>query len=140
GAFAAAVVASLFASAWMGVLAAPIAGAMVGALLAWFAVKYGVNQIIIGVVLNTLVLGLTNFFYSTLLTDDQAIWNARQPLGVLAIPLLSEIPVIGPVLFRQSPLVYLMYVVVIVLNIMLWRSRWGLRSRAVGEHPKAADT
>src|SRR5699024_8181596 len=61
GAFAAAVVASLFASDWMGVLAAPIAGAMVGALLAWFAVKYGVNQIIIGVVLNTLVLGLTNF-------------------------------------------------------------------------------
>ena len=140
GAFAAAVLASYFATPYLGLVAAPIAGAMVGALLAWFAVMYQVNQIIIGVVLNTLVLGLTSFFFSTVLADNREVWNARQPLGVIEIPLLSQIPIVGPVLFRQSILVYLMYVAVIVLQVMLFRSRWGLRTRAVGEHPKAADT
>ncbi|NLG21338.1 MAG: ABC transporter permease [Actinomycetales bacterium] len=140
GAFAAAVVASLATAPYLGLVAAPIAGALIGALLAWFAVSYHVNQIIIGVVLNTLVLGLTSFFFSTLLADNSATWNARQPLGVIEIPLLSQIPIVGPVLFRQTILVYLMYATVILLQIMLFRSRWGLRTRAVGEHPKAADT
>ncbi|HLS45371.1 MAG TPA: ABC transporter permease [Ornithinicoccus sp.] len=140
GAFAAAVVASFFTAPYLGLVAAPIAGAMIGGLLAWFAVKYEVNQIIIGVVLNTLVLGLTSFFFSTVLADDRATWNARQPLGVIEIPVLSQIPILGPVLFRQTILVYLMYITVIVLQFMLFRSRWGLRTRAVGEHPRAADT
>jgi len=61
-------------------------------------------------------------------------------LPVLPIPFLSEIPILGPVLFRQTLLVYLMYVAVIVLHVYLFRSRWGLRLRACGEHPKAADT
>ncbi|MDQ3528170.1 MAG: ABC transporter permease [Actinomycetota bacterium] len=140
GAFAAAVIASRLASPYVGLVAAPIAGAMVGALLAWFAVRYQVNQIIVGVVLNTLVIGLTGFFFSTVLSADAGAWNARQPLGKIDIPVLSEIPVVGPVLFRQTLLVYVMYVLVIVLQVMLFRSRWGLRTRAVGEHPKAADT
>lgn len=140
GAFAAAVIASLAAQPYLGLVAAPIAGALVGALLAWFAVQYHVNQIIIGVVLNTLVLGLTSFFFSTLLADNKETWNARQPLGLIEIPVLSQIPIVGPVLFRQTILVYLMYITVIVLQVMLFRSRWGLRTRAVGEHPKAADT
>lgn len=140
GAFAAAVIASLFTAPYLGLVAAPIAGGMVGAMLAWFAVKYQVNQIIIGVVLNTLILGLTSFFFGTLLADNRETWNARQPLGIIEIPLLSQIPIVGPVLFRQTILVYLMYAAVIILQIMLFRSRWGLRTRAVGEHPKAADT
>ncbi|NCD21024.1 MAG: ABC transporter permease, partial [Actinobacteria bacterium] len=86
------------------------------------------------------VVGLTNFFFSTVLTQNSDTWNARQRLPELPIPLLSEIPIIGPVLFRQTILVYLMYAVVILLNIFVFRSRWGLRMRAVGEHPKAADT
>jgi simple sugar transport system permease protein len=68
------------------------------------------------------------------------MWNARQQLPVLPIPLLGEIPVLGPVLFRQSILVYLMYIVVAVLYVALFHSKWGLRTRAIGEHPKAADT
>jgi simple sugar transport system permease protein len=140
GAFAAAVLASLFTSPYLGLVGAPIAGAMVGAVLAWFAVMYRVNQLIVGVVLNTLILGLTGFFFSTVLSDNKATWNAAQRLPVLEVPLLSEIPVLGTVLFRQTILVYIMYVVVVVLQIMLFRSRWGLRTRAVGEHPKAADT
>ncbi|GAA4919582.1 ABC transporter permease [Nesterenkonia rhizosphaerae] len=140
GAFLAAVAASFFTSAYLGLLFAPIAGALVGALLVFFAVKYQVNQIIVGVVLNVLVLGLTGFLFSTVLTQNPELWNARQQLPRLPIPVLSQIPVIGPVLFNQTILVYLMYAIVAVLNVFLFRSRWGLRTRAVGEHPKAADT
>ncbi|WP_127130429.1 ABC transporter permease [Georgenia sp. SYP-B2076] len=140
GAFLAAVVGSLTSSAYLGMIAAPIAGALVGVLLVFFAVRYWVDQIIIGVVLNVLVVGLTSFFYSTVLTENAELLNARQRLPTLPIPVLSEIPVIGPVLFNQTLLVYLMYAVVVLLQIFLFRSRWGLRVRAVGEHPKAADT
>jgi general nucleoside transport system permease protein len=140
GAFLAAVVGSLTSSAYLGMIAAPIAGALVGVLLVFFAVRYWVDQIIVGVVLNVLVVGLTSFLFSTVLTEDKATWNANQRLPELPIPLLSEIPVIGPVLFRQTLLVYIMYAVVVLLQIFVFRSRWGLRMRAVGEHPKAADT
>ncbi|MGB3829370.1 MAG: ABC transporter permease [Ornithinimicrobium sp.] len=140
GAFAAAVAASQLTSGYAGLVAAPVAGALVGALLAWFAVSFRVNQIIVGVVLNTLIIGLTGFFFSTVLADDKASWNSPPKLPEIDIPILSEIPVIGPVLFEQTILVYLMYAVVIALQFMLFRSRWGLRTRAVGEHPRAADT
>jgi len=140
GAFLAAVVASLTSSAYAGLVAAPIAGALVGVLLVIFSVKYWVNQIIVGVVLNVLVVGVTSYLYSTVLTEDPGTWNTRTPLPVLEIPVLSQIPVVGPVLFRQTLLVYIMYVVVALLQVFLFRSRWGLRLRAVGEHPKAADT
>ena len=140
GAFLAAVAASVFTSAYMGLVFAPIAGALVGALLVFFSVKYQVNQIIVGVVLNVLIIGLTGFLFSTVLTQNPELWNARQQLPRLPIPGLSQIPLIGPVLFNQTILVYLMYLIVAVLNVFLFRSRWGLRTRAVGEHPKAADT
>lgn len=140
GAFLAAVAASFFTSAYVGLLAAPFAGAAVGGLLVWFAVKYHVNQIIVGVVLNVLVIGLTSFLYSTVLTQNSEMWNARQQLPRLPIPGLSQIPIIGPVLFNQTILVYMMYVIVFALHILVFKSRWGLRMRAVGEHPKAADT
>ena len=140
GAFLAAVVASVVKNPYAGLLAAPIAGALVAVILTLFAVKYWVNQIIIGVVLNVLVVGVTSFLYSTVLTEDPGLWNARQKLPDLAVPLLSDIPVLGRVLFDQNILVYIMYVVVIALQIFVFRSKWGLRMRAVGEHPKAADT
>ncbi|WP_413452257.1 ABC transporter permease [Georgenia phoenicis] len=139
GAFLAAVVASVTTSPYLGVVAAPIAGALVGVLLVFFSVKYWVDQIIVGVVLNVLVLGVTSFFFSTVLSENPDL-NQRQRLPSLPVPLLSDIPVIGPVLFDQNILVYLMYVAVIALQFFLFRSRWGLRVRAVGEHPKAADT
>lgn len=139
GAFLAALVGSMVGNAYIGLIAAPIAGGLVGLLLAIFATKYWVNQIVVGVVLNLLVLGLTSFFLGTLMTDSP---NLNQGLGLPSwnIPLLSSIPIIGPVLFKQNLLVYLMYAAVIGLQIMLFKSRWGLRVRSVGEHPKAADT
>nr|WP_234346641.1 ABC transporter permease [Cellulomonas timonensis] len=140
GAFAAAVIASLTHSAYAGLIAAPIAGALVGLILVYFSVKYLVNQIIVGVVLNVLVVGVTSYLFSTVLKVNAATWNSPPKLPTIEIPLLSQIPVIGPVLFRQTALVYVMYVVVALLQVMVFRSRWGLRLRAVGEHPKAADT
>ncbi|GIG26053.1 ABC transporter permease [Cellulomonas denverensis] len=140
GAFLAAVVATLTQSAYLGLIAAPIAGALVAALLVAFSIKYVVDQIIVGVVLNVLVVGVTSYLFSTVLKVNASTLNTPPRLPTLPIPVLSEIPVIGPVLFRQTALVYIMYVVVIALQILIFRSRWGLRLRAVGEHPKAADT
>jgi len=148
GAFLAAVVASMTNNAYIGMLAAPIAGALVGMLLALFAVRYWVDQIVVGVVLNVLVIGITSFLFSTVLSDNTSLNQAGAQIGAeggvimqsLPIPLLSDIPILGPVLFDQNALVYLMYAIVIFFQIMLFKSRWGLRVRAVGEHPMAADT
>ena len=139
GAFLGAVVASACSSPWAGLFAAPVAGALVALLLALFGLRYRVNQIVVGVVLNVLVSGLTGFLFSTFLSSSPSL-NRALRLPTLAVPILSRIPIIGPVLFRQTILVYLMYVAVAVLSAMLFRSRWGLRLRACGEHPKAADT
>ncbi len=111
-----------------------------GLLLVLFSIKYVVNQIIVGVVLNVLVIGVTSYLFSTVLKENPDTWNNPPGLPVISIPVLSQIPILGPVLFRQTALVYIMYVVVILLQIMVFKSRWGLRLRSVGEHPKAADT
>lgn len=141
GAFAGVMAASYFNTPYAGLIAAPIAGALLGSLLALFSVRYGVDQIIVGVVLNVLALGLTTFFYGTLMKVDPASLNTNKfSLTPIKIPGLAEIPIIGPVFFNQTILVYAMYAVVIVLTIFLYRSRWGLRLRACGEHPRAADT
>ncbi len=141
GAFAGVMAASYFQMPYAGVLAAPLAGAALGALLALFSVKCGVDQIIVGVVLNVLALGLTTFLYGTVMKETPGSLNTNQfSLSPIKIPGLAEIPVIGPVLFNQTILVYLMYAAVIALAFFLFRSRWGLRLRACGEHPRAADT
>jgi general nucleoside transport system permease protein len=140
GAFLSAVVASVTDNLWVGLLMAPVAGVLVAAILAVFAIRYVVDQIIVGVVLNVLVIGMTGFFYSRLLSPEADTFNQPGTFSPVAIPLLSEIPIIGPVLFRQSIIVYLMYLAVVVVHVALFRTRWGLRVRAVGEHPAAADT
>lgn len=140
GAFLAVVVASLTNNPYAGLIAAPVAGALVGLVLVMFAVRYWIDQIIVGVVLNVLVVGVTNYLFSTVLTQNPETLNSPPRLPTLPIPFLSEIPVIGPVLFKHTIVVYLMYVAVAALQVMVFRSRWGLRMRAVGEHPKAADT
>ena len=140
GAFAAAVVGSMTGSLWAGVIAASVAGLLVGLLLGLFAITYVVDQIIVGVVLNVLVIGLTSFLFSTVLAPNSASLNSPPRFTSVPIPLLADIPLIGPVLFRQTLIVYLMYVVVALVAWALYRSRWGLRLRSVGEHPQAADT
>ncbi|WP_307807971.1 ABC transporter permease [Nocardioides xinjiangensis] len=140
GAFAAAITASLTGSPWAGLLAAMAAGALVALILGLFAITYFVDQVIVGVVLNVLVVGLTNFLFRQVLTPNAEGLNAPDGFDRLPIPVLGDIPLIGPILFRQTPLVYVLYAVVALVAYALYRTRWGLRVRAVGEHPKAADT
>lgn len=140
GAFGAAVVASIAGNAYVGLIAAPIAGLLIGAMLALFTVKYHVNQIIVGVVLNVFAVGLTSFLFSEVLKENESTLNNPPLLGTLPIPVLGNIPLIGPVLFRQTIIVYLLYIAVAVVAVALFRTRWGLRVRAVGEYPEAADT
>lgn len=140
GAFTAAIVASVTGQPLLGLIAAMVAGMLVGMVLAAFAIKYFVDQVIVGVVLNVLVVGLTSFFFSQVLAPNAAVLNTPPRFDRLPIPVLSEIPIIGPVLFRQTVVVYIMYVVVALVYIGLFHTKWGLRLRAVGEHPTAADT
>lgn len=140
GAFAAAITASTTGSAWAGLFAAALAGALVALVLGLFAISYYVDQVIVGVVLNVLVIGLTNFMFRQVLTPNTESLNSPSRLTSLPIPVLGEIPIIGPVFFRQTVLVYILYAIVAVVAFALYRTRWGLRVRAVGEHPKAADT
>ncbi|ROS76954.1 ABC transporter permease [Cellulomonas sp. PhB143] len=140
GAFGAAVIGSVTGNAYVGLVAAPVFALVIGAMLALFTVKYHVNQIIVGVVLNVFAVGLTSFLYGSVLKEDAARLNSPPRLEVLPVPGLSQIPVLGPVLFRQTIIVYLLYVAVVVVSVALFRTRWGLRVRAVGEYPQAADT
>ncbi|MGB4778884.1 MAG: ABC transporter permease [Microbacterium sp.] len=140
GAFTAAVLSSVTRQPLIGLVGAMIAGALVAAVLATFAITYFVDQVIVGVVLNVLVIGLTSFLFSQVLQPDATTLNSPVRFDRIQIPLLSDIPVLGPVLFRQTILVYVMYLAVALVYVGMFHTRWGLRLRAVGEHPKAADT
>jgi len=140
GAFMSGIIASLTQNTWAGLLIAPFAGMAIAWLLAVFAIKYGIDQVVLGFVLNVLVIGLTNFLYKQLLIPYQDTWNNGGTFAPIEIPLLSKIPVLGPIFFAQSIIVYLMYVAVAVIHIALFKSKWGLRTRSVGEHPTAAES
>lgn len=140
GAFAGSLIGSMAHNLGIGLLAAVVAGGLMGALLAVFAIRYVVNQIILGVVINVLALGLTGFVYDALMQPSQDTLNNPGFFSPIKIPLLGDIPIIGPLLFDANVIVYLMYALIIVIDVALMRTRWGLRTRAVGEHPKAADT
>ena len=140
GAFAGAFGASAASNLGVGVLFAVVAGGLLGSLLAVFAIKFLVNQVVLGVVLNLLALGLTGFLYDSVMAPNPDKYNKTTALASHEIPGLVDIPVIGRTLFDANYIVYAMYVLVIAIDIALFRTRWGLRTRAVGEHPKAADT
>ena len=140
GAFAAGVVASLTQNTTWGLIVAPIAGALISLILAIFAIKFSIDQVILGFVINVLVIGMTSFLYKKLLIPYQDTWNSGPILSPIEIPILSKIPMLGPILFNQTIIVYLMYLIVGIIHFSLFKTRWGLRTRAVGEHPTAADS
>jgi general nucleoside transport system permease protein len=139
GAFTAAIVASAFGGLWIGLVAGSLAGGLVGVLLAVFAISFLMDQIVLGVVLNVLALGMTDYFYNRLMAQNPN-YNTGVTFGNIKIPGLSEIPIIGPIFFDSNVFLYITYVAVIAIQVALFSSRWGLRVRAVGEHPTAADT
>jgi simple sugar transport system permease protein len=116
-----------------GVVVGLVTGGLLGLLLAFMSVRLKVDQIIGGTVINILALGITGYFYQAGLTTGGKL----QPV---AIPGLSKIPLIGPVLFDNPPITYVTIILVFVVHYVLFQTKWGLRTRAVGEHPRAADT
>ncbi|MHB1613958.1 MAG: ABC transporter permease [Actinomycetes bacterium] len=140
GAFMTALVASVTSSLWFGLLGAAAGGALLALVLAFFAIRYLVDQVILGVVLNVFASGLTGFFFDRVLVPNQNSLNSPPTFAPIRIPGLASIPILGPIFFDQSFFFYLTVAVLVVLQIALFRSRWGLRVRAVGEHPVAADT
>lgn len=137
-AFAGIVLSSAFGTL-AGIVGALITGGLLGLLLAWLTIRFHVDQIIAGVVINFLALGLTSLMSARILSDVQSL-NAPERIPAIRIPLLADIPVIGPMFFDHTYFVYGMFILVVVIHLGLFYTRWGLRSRSVGEHPKAADT
>lgn len=140
GALVAALVASTTGSYTAALIAAMVAAGLIAMVLAAFSIVYLVDQVVVGVVLIGIVTALTNFIYSTALSPNATTLNNPGTLPRIRIPLLADIPVIGPVLFDHRITTYLMFVLVPLVWFVLFRSRWGLRIRALGEHPLAADT
>jgi len=140
GAFLGAVIASSAGSLWLGVAAAAGGGALMGAILAFLVLRYQADQIIVGVVVVTFATGLTDFLTTQVLNNHQTTLNSPSTFPDIAVPLLDRIPVLGPVVFDQNVFGYMAICLVVFLQVALFRTRWGLRVRAVGEHPRAAET
>lgn len=138
GAFVGALVGSL-TNIWIGLLAAVLAGGVLAAVLAVLSIKYKTDQIIAGTVINIFATGITSFLSAKFLQKYQELNNPGR-FPTYDIPILSDIPFIGPIMFQHNIFIYALYFFLIVLTIGLYYTRWGLRTRAVGEHPKAADT
>jgi simple sugar transport system permease protein len=140
GAFLSVVVASLTGSLFAGVLAGILAGMVLALLHAVLSIRYRVNQIISGTGIIILALGLTSYLQRAVLNPNPELNQPGSAISAVAIPVLWKIPVIGPVLFNQSPIIYLLFILLIATHVIMYYTRWGLRTRAVGEHPEAADT
>ncbi|MGC9467770.1 MAG: ABC transporter permease [Anaerolineae bacterium] len=139
GAFMAALIGSVVGNVWVGLLAAMAGGALMAALLAVLAIRYKVDQIVAGTAINILATGLTSYFSSRYLQQDAGL-NSPPTFSPFPIPGLSRIPIIGPSLFNHTFPIYLTMILVVAIHVMLFFTRWGLRTRSVGEHPRAADT
>ena len=124
---------------WIGLLSAVLAGGLLGLVHAVMAIKYRTDQIISGTVINIFAVGITSFISAKFMQLYPQL-NDPGIFGPYEIPWLGQIPFLGPVLFRHNIFVYAMMFFVILLTFMLFKTRWGLRLRSVGEHPKAADT
>ena len=140
GAFVAAVVSTITKSYTLGIISAMSTAAIFSMILATFAIKYLAQQIIVGVVLNVLAVGVTNFLFQQWLKEDGENLNFPGTMEIIRIPLLSDIPILGPVLFENRLTVYMALIAVPLLWFVMFKTKLGLRARAVGEHPLAADT
>ena len=132
--------ATLADSLLVGLLVAILTGALVAGLHALLVIRFKVDQIVSGVAINIFGTGITSFISSRYLESNIDLLNNSGTMKIISIPLLSKIPILGPVLFENSPFVYITILLVVVLHVLLYFTPWGLRTRAVGEHPKAADT
>ncbi len=137
---------SAFVSLWatfvtgsyvFGILGAITAGAILGLLHTFACVRIGANQLIVGLLVYTLGTSIADFSYRKLTAVTVPL---IRPLSALNIPLLSRIPVLGPVLFQQNVFVYATFCLAVVMGLILYKTTWGLKVRSVGENPEAADS
>ncbi len=126
-----------FQNLWIGVLAAMLVGGLMAALHAVMSIRFKTDQIISGTAINILAVGASGFLRRAYLVQAYFVGKT---LTSIKIPLLSEVPVLGSIFFRNQPIVYMMLILLVALHIILFYTPWGLRTRAVGEHPLAADT
>jgi ABC-type uncharacterized transport system permease subunit len=138
GAFAGVAFAALFNNLWMGLIAATLIGGLMGALHAVLSIKYRVDQIVGGTVINILAVGATRFLNLRVL--EPAGLSTPGHFDTIPIPLLADIPIVGQILFNHQPTTYIMLVLLVAVNYIVFFTPWGLRMRACGEHPRAADT
>lgn len=125
-------------SRYVALLAAVLSAVLMALLHAVVCIRFKADQIISGTVLNIMALGVTGYCYRQYLAQNVPAGPGTFPIW--NVPVLSQIPIIGPVLFQQKPLTYVMLILAVVIHYMLFYTTWGLRTRAVGEHPRAADT
>jgi general nucleoside transport system permease protein len=137
---AAVVAGTMSHSLWVGLFVAILTGGIVAGIHALLVIRFKVDQVVSGVAINIFGSGATSFISSRYLEKNIDALNNSGTFQIIPIPLLSKIPIIGPVFFQNNIVVYLMIVLVVVMHIVLFYTPWGLRTRAVGEHPKAADT
>jgi simple sugar transport system permease protein len=123
----------------VGVTSAMLVAGAIGVLLAWLGIRHKMDQIIAGTVINIGAVGITNFLFLRVLSRNTQ-FNSPPTIEPLRVPLLADLPVLGPIFFAAKPYVYLMYAMVAILTYMLFKTRWGLRLRASGEKPQAAGT
>ena len=138
-AFSGILVASSSGSATLGLLSAVIIGALTALLYGVAVITLRANQIVTGVAINIIALGLTSYL-SRVIFGIRPLPLQAPGIGTFPIPLLSDIPVIGHIFFEQDPLTYLTFILIVVLTFVLFRTTWGIKIRAVGEHPRAAET
>lgn len=124
---------------WIGVLVAIIFGMLFSSIMAFLSVTVRANQVIAGTALTILGGGLATFLYRVIF-GLKKLPPSVEPFKALEIPILSKIPILGPVLFQQNALVYLTIILVVASAVVLEKTTFGLKVRAVGEHPKAADS
>ena len=134
------IAALLTGSPWLGILAAVAAGGVTVMLHALLSIRFKVDQIISGTVINILAVGVTGFLRNNVILHLQNEGYTGSALKPIPVPLLSSIPVVGPILFNHQPIAYMMLILVPLLSLLLFRTPWGLRTRSIGEHPRAADT
>ena len=125
-------------SRYLALLSAVGASMLMAALHAVVTIRFKADQIISGTVLNIMALGVTGYCYRQFLAENLPAGPGTFPIW--KVPLLADIPILGPVLFQQKLLTYLMLIATVLIHFMLFYTTWGLRTRAVGEHPRAADT
>lgn len=139
GSMIGALVGSVANNAWVGLLGAILSALLLAAIHAVLSIKYRINQVISGTVINIFSAGMTAFLSQKFLQENAALNNP--PLFPrIPIPGLASIPILGPIFFNTNLFVYILFVLLIVIQVALFSTRWGLRLRSVGEHPKAADT